>query len=102
MRYGSVLSTDAKRAHRQRCCRGPVLHPELGEDLLQVFVHGARAETQNFRDVPVGLAAGDPKQHLSLAIGDHEAALEHGLIAAGVALDDAKEPLLRTHLTDIE
>ena len=55
------------RVHRDRSRRGAVLDAEFRVDLLEVLVDGARAQAQNLRDVAVGLALGQPRQHFALA-----------------------------------
>src|SRR5829696_2939634 len=76
---------------------GPRGHPELGEDVADVAVHGALAQHQLGGDGPVGLAGGDQPQHLDLAGG--QAAGRPGRAAGGQRLDPGQvgggpEPLV--------
>lgn len=50
--------------------------PHLLVDDLQVLVHRAGAEVEDVPDLLVGLAVGDPEQHLGLAVGELELLLE--------------------------
>src|SRR5690349_1039636 len=70
------LRLPPRRACRDRSRRGAVLDTELGVDLLQVLVDGARAEAQDLRDVAIGLALGEPGQHLALTRRQAEFARE--------------------------
>src|SRR5690606_29940718 len=45
-------------------------HPELGQDVLHVGVHGALGDDQPLGDLPVGQPAGDEHRHLALAGGE--------------------------------
>src|SRR6478752_7572089 len=56
-----------RRIGRDRCRGGAILHSELGIDLLEVLVDGARTQAQDLRDIAVGLALGQPRQHFALA-----------------------------------
>ena len=70
-RLGALLIAPAcVRRNRRRC--GPVLDAELGVDLLQMLVDGARAQPQDLRDVAIGLALAKPSQYLALARGEAE------------------------------
>ena len=55
------------RVHRDRGRCGAVLDAEFRVDLLEVLVDGARTQAQNLRDVAVGLALRQPRQHFALA-----------------------------------
>src|SRR3954462_8687909 len=67
-----------------------------------MLVHRARAETENLRDVAVGLAARDPQQDLGLALGHREFLAQDRLVAAEIALDQPEQILVRPDLADKE
>src|SRR5229473_7236150 len=71
---------NSERTHSEGRRRGAILDAELGVNLLQVLIHGARAEIEDFRNVAVGLAARDPHQHLRLALGERKLALEDEVV----------------------
>src|ERR1700747_1430398 len=52
--------------------RSAVLDAELGVDLLEMLVDRTRAKPQDLRDVAVGLALGEPRQHFALPRGEPE------------------------------
>lgn len=53
-------------------CRGAVLDAELDVDLLQMLVHRAGGKAEDFADIAVGLAFGDPQQHFGFALGEEK------------------------------
>src|SRR5271155_4135615 len=100
-RYGSdAIETKlmwlAMRTSVRKCTHGgggrcgPILYPELHKDLLQVFVHGARTDAEDFSNVAIGLAATDPQQHFGFARGHTEGALQQRLIS--IAVGNLGEP----------
>ncbi|PZQ30670.1 MAG: hypothetical protein DI559_15785, partial [Ectopseudomonas oleovorans] len=68
-----ALGALAHRRQRHRGGGGAGFHAEFHVDMLQVLVHRARAEAEDVADIAVGLAAGDPAQHLHFALGELEA-----------------------------
>lgn len=54
----SIVTPQHLDRHRRR--RGALFHHQLVEDLLQVFVDGARRHLENICDLLVGLAVRDP------------------------------------------
>jgi hypothetical protein len=62
--------------HCDRCCRSAVLDAELRIDLLQMLVDRSWRQAQDLRDVAIGLALGQPRQHLALTRGEAELAGE--------------------------
>src|SRR5687767_15116915 len=53
-----------------RCGRGPRRYPEFGEDVREVPRHGLLADDQRSRDLPIGLARRDQREHLDLPPGE--------------------------------
>src|ERR1700753_3495291 len=60
---GSLRQISRLDCDRDRC--RAVLDAELGIDLLKMLVDGARAQSQNLRDVAVGLALAEPRQYFA-------------------------------------
>jgi hypothetical protein len=62
---GSLLRASDLGSDRRRC--GTVFDAELCIYLLEMLVDSAGREAQDLRDVAVGLAFGQPRQHFALA-----------------------------------
>src|SRR5438067_11285710 len=45
------------------------LQVEFFQDVLDVFLNGARAASENFADLPIAFAGRDPVDHFELALG---------------------------------
>ena len=51
---------------------GSILDTQLGVDLLEMLVDGARAQAENLGDVAIGLALAQPRKNLAFAAGQSE------------------------------
>src|SRR3546814_17961310 len=71
-----VCSSDL--AGRDRGRRSPVLDAQLDEDLLEMLVHGPRADVHDLARVAIGFALGDPEQDVALARGQAQRTLKGG------------------------
>ena len=65
---------------------GAVFHLKLGIDLFQMLGHRAGAAIENRGYIAVGLALGQPAQHLGLAVGEREGLLQNGGLAGRIGV----------------
>lgn len=61
---GGNLRSNKTQVPYSDCCSEPGPHAELAEDMLQMFLYGARTDTQAGANLRVGLSASDPKQNV--------------------------------------
>ncbi len=71
MRNNSLIAKRQNSGGLRRSGRA-VLDAKLGENLLQVFVHGARADPKNFADIAIRFPVRDPDDDFRFALRQSE------------------------------
>src|SRR3546814_2172431 len=82
-------------AGRDRGRRSPVLDAQLDEDLLEMLVHGPRADVHDLARVAIGFALGDPEQDVALARGQAQRTLKGGGLHSLAQFGKPKEEIGR-------
>ena len=89
-----------QQPHRARSGRGAILDAEFYEHGLQMFVHRAWADRENFADFAIGLSAANPQQDLGFAAGERQTLLQHLFFGSEIDFGEAKQDLIWSQARD--